>query len=99
MMKATFHRTGDTYLCLGLAKPSTFREDECVGLMIGVQLDDQLHQHFTFLDTQSIPEMEINLTCERCSLMDCQERASAPVWLDQREKRQNLRDRINQITG
>lgn len=99
MMKATFHRTGDTYLCLGLAKPSTFREDECIGLMIGVQLNEQLHEHFAFLDTQSIPEMEINLTCERCSLMDCQERASAPVWLEQREKRQNVRDRIDRITG
>lgn len=99
MMKATFHRSGDTYLCLGLAKPSTFRADECIGLMIGVKLDQQLQKHFAFLETQAIPEMEINLTCERCSLMDCQERASEPVWLEQRENRKKIRDQINQITG
>lgn len=99
MMKATFHRSGDTYICLGLATPSTFRDDECVGLMIGVRLDQEVRKRFAFLDTQPVPEVEINLTCERCSLMDCQERASAPVWLEQREIRQKVRDRINQITG
>ncbi len=98
-MKATFHRTGETFLCLGMARSASFRPGEWTAVMIGVRVDKAARKYIHFVDDPAIPHMEINLTCERCDIQDCAERVSQPVVLENRKKRQAIRDRIRKITG
>ncbi len=99
IMKATFHRSGETFLCLGIARASSFRPGELTGVMIGVRLDKSAKKFFHFSDEPSIPHQEINLTCERCQISDCADRAAPPTILEMKKERQVVKDRIKKITG
>ncbi len=99
LMRAGFHDGKESYLCLGLARASSFRPDEFVGVMIGVRIDRQSRKYFRFMDDPAIPSKMVNLTCERCAIMSCSERAAPPVVLQRKQQRQAIRDRIKKITG
>lgn len=99
IMKATFHRSGETFICLGIARAASFQEGEYTGVMIGVRLDKAAKKYIHFSGDTSIPHQEINLTCERCEIADCAERAVAPVILELKKRRQAVKDRIKKITG
>ncbi len=99
LMKAHFHSGKESYLCLGIARASSFHPDEYVGVMIGVREDIQSRKYFQFINDPTIPAREVNLTCERCGIDSCSERAAPPVVLQRKQQRQVIRDRIKKITG
>lgn len=96
--RATFLNTGDEYLCLAVAKmgfPSLVRN---VSVTIGILLDDQARQTIRFHDDPNIPRRIVNVTCERCPLTDCPERAAPPTLVRKREEKKKMQDLLKRLT-
>jgi len=98
MSRVRFSPEGPEWLCLGMARPGR-RPEEWTGLELGLQLDDHARTMFPFWEAKDIPEGTIGLTCERCPDMHCKDRLAAPVVLEQKAKRQAMRDQLREITG
>ena len=80
---------GDEYLCLTLARAGTATEP-AVSVTVGLLCDDNLRQKVRFLDDAAIIVKEVNETCERCTIPDCEVRAAAPLEVERRQRQQEL---------
>ncbi|RFP65525.1 XRE family transcriptional regulator [Hymenobacter lapidiphilus] len=84
---------GDEYLCLTLARAGTAIEP-AVSVTVGLLANDTLRQKVGFLDDPAIIVKEVNETCERCTIPDCEVRAAAPLEVERRQRQQELQDAI-----
>lgn len=92
-----YHNTQDTYLCLSMSKSSQLRPDKKVSLTIGIKVEDDIKDKIKFLLDPAIPHKTVNITCERCPISDCVERASPPRVLQAKEKNKSIQAAIEQI--
>ncbi|GAB2768507.1 hypothetical protein HNQ93_000176 [Hymenobacter luteus] len=79
----------DEYLCLTVARAGAANEP-AVSVTVGLLCDDNLRQKIRFLDDAAIPQREVNETCERCTIPNCEVRAAAPVEVERRQRQQEL---------
>ncbi len=70
------------YLVLTIAKPNTPNLKESVSVSLGILLDDKAKRLFRFLGDPNLKTKVVNTTCERCSMLDCGERAVAPFVIE-----------------
>ncbi|WP_238388008.1 helix-turn-helix domain-containing protein [Hymenobacter sediminis] len=79
----------DEYLCLTVARAGAANEP-AVSVTVGLLCDDNLRQKVRFLDDPVIVQREVNETCERCTIPNCEVRAAAPVEVERRQRQQEL---------
>ncbi|SES96858.1 helix-turn-helix domain-containing protein [Hymenobacter actinosclerus] len=80
---------GDEYLCLTLARAGTVTEP-AVSVTVGLLCDETLSQKIRFVTDPTIITKEVNETCERCTIPDCEVRAAAPLEVERRQRQQEL---------
>jgi len=85
---SAYWQTPNRYLCLSLAKPDGQDPERGVSVTIGLLINEQLRQHFRFID--SVPAREVHTTCERCGIAHCEARAVAPSVLEQQRRQQQI---------
>ncbi len=85
--RSQFLESGDTFLCLGFARPLTLSPEVGSSVIVGFKYDDHLRQTIRFASDPAIPLETINETCERCPLRDeeCNLRAVPPTILQEQE--------------
>lgn len=98
VQRASFINTGEEYLCIALAKPGFPTINRNVSVTLGVLLDDHAKQAIQFWDDPAIPRVTVNITCERCPLTDCKERAAAPSVIQRKEARRKMQEAITRLT-
>lgn len=86
--RSRFVDQGSTFFVLTLARPLALANATRTSISIGFLLDDALRAKVRFWDDPAIPEVEVNLTCERCALDDCDVRAAAPDLVAARSRQQ-----------
>ncbi|RSK24297.1 helix-turn-helix domain-containing protein [Hymenobacter metallilatus] len=85
----SLYPNGDEYLCLTLARAGSATEP-AVSVTVGLLCDDNLRQKIRFLDDSAIVLKEVNETCERCTIPNCEVRAAAPIEIERRQRQQEL---------
>jgi transcriptional regulator with XRE-family HTH domain len=68
----------NAYFCISMAKPGK----ENVSLTIGLLVTDSVRRLFHFVDDPSLPRKTVGVTCETCSMPDCEARAAAPIEIE-----------------
>lgn len=91
--------TDDAYFCITLARPAYPAPDKNVSVTIGILLDDDLRQKVRFLKDPAISVREVNNTCERCPIGDCEERAAPPVVVHSKNRRKKVQQRLRELGG
>ena len=94
IQRSKFYRTNDEYLCMTIVHPSGGRN---VSITLGILIDGDSKNKMKFLNDPAIPTREVSTTCERCGIMDCQERAVEPIVIQRREQRQKINDVLNKL--
>lgn len=87
---SAYWQTPNRYLCLSMAKPDFHYPERGISVTIGLLINEQLRQHFRFVDSSSVPARLVHTTCERCGIADCEARAVAPVVLEQQRRREEI---------
>lgn len=98
IQRAVFVATGEEYLCIAIAKPGYPTLGRNVSVTLGVLLDDHAKQRIQFWDDPAIPCRTVNVTCERCALADCAERAAPPKVVLRREERKRMEEMLRTLT-
>ncbi|SNR40650.1 helix-turn-helix domain-containing protein [Hymenobacter mucosus] len=83
----------DEYLCITVARAGSATEP-AVSVTVGLLCDDNLRQKIRFLDDPAILHREVNETCERCTIPNCEVRAAAPVEIERRQHQQALEEAV-----
>ena len=97
IQRAMFADTQEEYLCLAVAQPGTPTPESNVSVMLGILLDDQARKTIGFLDDPAVPSVMVNVTCERCSIVDCAERAAPPTAVLRREERKRTLEALKKV--
>ena len=97
VQRSKYMGTQDEYLCFTIARPSYFPATKKVSVTIGLLIDEGLGQTIQFLDDPNIPRQVVSVTCERCTIEDCQERAVPPTVVDKREQRKGIREALKEL--
>jgi len=67
-----------TFFTIALARPLVLTPEQNACVAIGFLLDAHCREQVHFAQDPALPDLEVNLTCERCPLADCAERAAEP---------------------
>lgn len=76
-----YWNTDNHYLCICLAKPTRDDARNSSSVTIGLLVNDKLRQLFPWIDAPDMTVKDVNTTCERCPISDCNARAAAPIVL------------------
>jgi XRE family transcriptional regulator, fatty acid utilization regulator len=79
---SNYWETELSYFCVTVAKPNTSNHKESMSVTLGILIDDNARRLFRFLSDPNIKVKVVNTTCERCSMPDCGERATAPYFIE-----------------
>ncbi len=99
VQRASFLDTGEEYLCIAVAKPGYPSVGRNVSVTLGVLLDAHAKRTIRFWDDPAIPQLTVNVTCQRCSLADCAQRAAPPTVIQKREERHRMQSLLEKLTG
>ena len=89
--------TDDEYLCITLARPSYPSPTNNVSVTLGLLINDELRAKIKWLDDPTIQTKEVNTTCERCPIEDCQERAAPPLIVQKRNDHRKIQAALTKI--
>lgn len=92
-----YWQTHNRYLCIAFSKPLSKGSDEVVSVTIGLLINQKLLQAMPFINDPAIPVKTVHTTCEQCGIMDCRERAVAPVEILKQEQQEKIKQALRQL--
>jgi predicted transcriptional regulator/DNA-binding XRE family transcriptional regulator len=96
--RAAFLDTEEEYLCISVAKPGYPTVGRNVSVTLGVLLDEHAKSTIRFWNDPAISRATVNVTCQRCALTDCAERAAPPTVVQKKEERKRMQELLHQLT-
>jgi transcriptional regulator with XRE-family HTH domain len=98
LQRATFIDTGEEYLCISVAEQGTLTTKQS-SVFLGILLDAPSKATLRFVDDPSITRENVNVTCERCSQLDCTERVAPPMVLQKKEQRKATLEALDRLVN
>ena len=95
--RSKYFGTKDEYLCLTLARTGSPTPDINFSVTIGILVNDELQKAISFWNDPSITIRQVNKTCERCPIDDCEERAHTATIIERRAERKKLQDALKKV--
>jgi len=92
-----YWNTHNRYLVISISKPASRGNNEVVSVSIGLSIDQKLLQTMPFVNDSSISVRTVHTTCERCGIMDCLERAAAPVEIIKQQQQERIHAALIQL--
>lgn len=99
VQRARFMDSDQEYLCLSVAKHGYPNPNRNVSISIGILLDEHTKRIIRFWNDPEIPRATVNVTCERCPIADCRERAAEPEQYRKKEARRQMLDTLRKLTS
>lgn len=88
---------GLSYLIFASATRDPFKTDEYRSVSIGLQINNELRKKVKFINDPSIKSFEVGVTCERCSIANCEVRQAKPKYLLKEEKNRKTADVVAEL--
>ncbi|WP_411896167.1 helix-turn-helix domain-containing protein [Winogradskyella sp. A2] len=86
------------YLVFASATKDPFRSDRFRSIAIGIKLNTQLRRKVNFLDHKSLKRIDVGVTCERCSIQNCDVRQVPSTILASKAKEAKTAEVVEEIT-
>ena len=97
MQKSKYIGTEDEYLVVANGRKDYPLPNTNTSVAVGMLLDENAKKTIKFSDDPIIPTRNVNVTCERCSAVDCSDRVVPPKVIENIKKIQNMENQINDI--
>ena len=85
-----YWETDNAYLCLSFAKKNHYNNKEGFSITIGLMLNDKLKSLVGFLNDPELKVRDVNTTCERCSMPNCEARIAPPIEIELENERKEV---------
>ena len=86
------------YLVLSSATKDPFKDNQYRSITVGLLIDRQLKRKTNFLEDGNIKIQEVGITCERCSIKDCNVRQSPATALDKIDKNKKIENIVEVLS-
>lgn len=96
VQNAKFHTSGEEYFFLTVAKKS--KSNQNVSVTLGILKDSQSEKNIKFLKDPKISFKEVNTTCERCPIQNCESRVAPATVIEKKEAMRKIKEVIDQIS-
>lgn len=84
-----YENSNNEYLVFSSATLDPFKKDCMRSITVGIMITPGVKKKFKFIDSPSLKKQVVGVTCETCAVKNCQERASAPIHLEQKNRNEN----------
>lgn len=95
IQRSQYVNSKNEYLCITLARPLNRKPELSSSVTIGFLINNDLKKRVKFWDDAHIPAKQVNESCERCPLTDCNERAAQPVMYNRENETAELENALN----
>ena len=85
------------YLVLSSATTDPFKKDINRSVSIGMLLSPHLKKKLNFFEENTFTKKLVGVTCETCSVKNCNERVAKPIKLERHEKHQEIANTVDNI--
>ena len=96
---SNYWESPNSYLCFTIAKRDRRSPNQLVSVTIGLLITDQLKKQFRFLNDPNIKNLQVNTTCERCTMPNCESRAAPLRENFEKNGKQELLEALQEIDG
>ena len=86
--RSRFVDGGETFFVLTVARRLALSEDTNSAVSIGLRMTTAFKRAARFWADDAVPDLDVDLACERCPIPDCTVRAAPPVALAAREEQE-----------
>ena len=97
VQRSVYFNSSNEYICLSVAQKYSDNPDKMISITAGLYLDEHSMSKLKFIHDSDIKRVVVNVTCERCSIADCQERAFDPTILIEKERRKKITKAIDDL--
>jgi hypothetical protein len=87
---SNYQDDGMKYLVLSSATKDPFKDNHYRSISVGILINKQLQRKINFLDDMNINKQNVGVTCERCSVKDCEVRQKSSVYLEKAAKNKKI---------
>jgi len=84
---------------IAVARPLALKSGTNTVVMPGFLMDCAFKQAVRFRVDPAIPRLDVNLTCERCPLTDCEVRAAKPFVLQEQQRLEEMEMALEELRG
>jgi len=87
------------YFVLSMARPLALQPHTNSGVSVGFLMDDTFRERVRCWNDDSIPQVEVNLTCERCPLPHerCSDRVAPPTIYEEEQAQQRTVEAVDEL--
>lgn len=85
------------YLLLSSATKDPFRDNQYRSITIGLLINKQLERKLKFLDDKAIKSQDVGVTCERCTIKDCNVRKTPALALEKAAKNKKIEHIVEEL--
>lgn len=89
---STFTAQKQTFFNIAIVRSKSLSDQTNTGMTLGFLIDENFKEKAAFWDDTNVPNSEVNETCERCPVNDCESRV-APPTIHRAQKKQRSRER------
>lgn len=97
IQRSKFHGSDAEYLVISVGRTMVSQTDTNYSIAIGFTLNKDLKKRIQFWQDPKIPSDEVNVTCERCPIMDCKERAAEAIQLQKEKQQQDITSALENL--
>lgn len=85
------------YLCISLARAINPTPNTNSSVTIGFLVTKEFKRKVKFWKDEAIPVRQVGVACERCTNMDCKERAAEPLSVEEKNTTDEMQDALDDL--
>ncbi len=97
--KMTIVGTEETYFSFALARAAYPNPQSDTSISLGILLSKKAQERIAFLNDPDLPAIDVGSTCERCPILDCNERAHSPTILNAKLRQKRIMEAVRRVLG
>lgn len=97
--RSKFDEESGVFFNIAIARPMSIDDNKNSGMTLGFKINRNFKDKTRFWNDENVPEVQVNETCERCSLSEdqCQQRSVAPSIYNQQLEIKNKEKKLQQF--
>ena len=88
---------GFSYLVISTSQKNPFSDGSNRSYCLGILLNTQTIKKINFIKSPTLKTVDVGVTCESCSISNCEVRQAPPIRLEKDHFNQNMKNAINKI--
>ena len=97
IQRSRYIGTTDEYLVLTLAKSGHPTPNMNISVSIGILINQETKDLIRWVEDEAIQRREVNQTCQRCAVSDCNERIAAPLIIEKENRAKGIQEILNSL--